>query len=159
MVKIFTPIYPSSAGNRDDKLYYQQLRKLIGEENGLDWDVVNKKGSKLSEIETRKHADLQEIAASDETDDNTDKNKHVSNADMKAAKDHRDSSTAHGANGDIIGNEDYATTTEYGVVKKMVNIADLNQTITNPPTQAEVQALSDKIDALLVELQDKGLME
>lgn len=27
-------------------------------------------------------------------------------------------------------------------------IADLNQTISNPPTQAEVQAISDKIDEL-----------
>lgn len=35
---------------------------------------------------------------------------------------------------------------------KRVNIAaiaDLNQTITNPPTQAEVQAISDKIDEIL----------
>jgi hypothetical protein len=38
-------------------------------------------------------------------------------------------------------------------------IADLNQTISNPPTQAEVQALSDKVDALLAALRAKGLME
>ena len=31
-------------------------------------------------------------------------------------------------------------------------VADLNQTISNPPTQAEVQAISDKIDELLGKL-------
>lgn len=37
-------------------------------------------------------------------------------------------------------------------------IADLNQTITDPPTQAEVQAISDKIDALLASLRSAGLL-
>ena len=31
-------------------------------------------------------------------------------------------------------------------------ITDLNQTITNPPTQAEVQAISDKVDEILAAL-------
>ena len=31
-------------------------------------------------------------------------------------------------------------------------VADLNQTISDPPTQAEVQAISDKIDELLGKL-------
>ena len=40
----------------------------------------------------------------------------------------------------------------FAEVNKRLNIAavaDLNQTITNPPTQAEVQAISDKIDEIL----------
>lgn len=32
---------------------------------------------------------------------------------------------------------------------KIAAVADLNQTISNPPTQAEVQAITDKIDELL----------
>lgn len=31
-------------------------------------------------------------------------------------------------------------------------VADLNQTISNPPTQAEVQAISDKVDVILAAL-------
>lgn len=38
------------------------------------------------------------------------------------------------------------------VTTQQAAIADLNQTITNPPTQAEVQAISDKIDELLAAL-------
>lgn len=37
-------------------------------------------------------------------------------------------------------------------------VADLNQTISDPPTQAEVQAISDKIDELLAALRAAGLM-
>lgn len=37
-------------------------------------------------------------------------------------------------------------------------VADLNQTISDPPTQAEVQAISDKVDELLAALRAAGLM-
>ena len=43
--------------------------------------------------------------------------------------------------------------------KQTSAIADLNQTISNPPTQAEVQAISDKIDELLAAMRTAGLME
>jgi hypothetical protein len=36
--------------------------------------------------------------------------------------------------------------------------ADLNQTISDPPTQAEVQAISDKVDALLAKLRTAGVI-
>ena len=38
------------------------------------------------------------------------------------------------------------------ISRKATAIADLDQTISNPPTQAEVQAISDKLDALLAAL-------
>ena len=41
----------------------------------------------------------------------------------------------------------------------MAAIADLDQTITDPPTQTEVQALSDKVDALLGALRTANLLE
>lgn len=43
--------------------------------------------------------------------------------------------------------------------KQTTAITDLNQTITNPPTQAEVQAISDKIDEILAALRVAGLVE
>lgn len=39
------------------------------------------------------------------------------------------------------------------------SVADLDQTITDPPTQAEVQALSDKVDELLGALRNLGVIE
>lgn len=53
---------------------------------------------------------------------------------------------------------DAATTSNFGLVKKIATIADLNQTITNPPTQAEVQAISDKIDELLAAARTAGVL-
>lgn len=41
----------------------------------------------------------------------------------------------------------------------VASIADLNQTITNPPTQAEVQAISDKVDELLAALRAAETMD
>ena len=38
-------------------------------------------------------------------------------------------------------------------------IPDLNQTITDPPTQAEVQAISDKVDLILAALRTVGKVE
>lgn len=37
-------------------------------------------------------------------------------------------------------------------------VADLNQTISNPPTQAEVQAISTKVDELLDSLRTAGIL-
>lgn len=36
--------------------------------------------------------------------------------------------------------------------------ADLNQTITDPPTQSEVQDISDKVDAILAKLRSAGVI-
>lgn len=44
------------------------------------------------------------------------------------------------------------------VVGDQTAIPDLNQTISDPPTQAEVQAISDKVDALLATLRTAGLL-
>ncbi|MCU7840850.1 MAG: hypothetical protein KZQ94_15910 [Candidatus Thiodiazotropha sp. (ex Troendleina suluensis)] len=42
------------------------------------------------------------------------------------------------------------------VVDKMQPTTDLNQTISATPTQAEVQAISNKVDELLGNLRDAG---
>ena len=47
-------------------------------------------------------------------------------------------------------------------LRKRTNIAavaDLNQNISDPPTEAEVQAISDKIDELLAALRLPQLMD
>lgn len=40
-----------------------------------------------------------------------------------------------------------------------VAVDDLNQSITNPPTQTEVQDISDKIDELLASLRTAQIIE
>jgi len=37
-------------------------------------------------------------------------------------------------------------------------VADLNQTISDPPTDTEVQAISDKVDELLASLRAAGII-
>jgi|GEM_PF-4700352 len=51
-----------------------------------------------------------------------------------------------------------ATTTAVGVVLRATTVANLALVVTNPPTQAEVQAVSDKVDALLAVLRTAGLL-
>lgn len=38
-------------------------------------------------------------------------------------------------------------------------VADLDQTISNPPTQAQVQAISDKIDELLAAFRTANILD
>ncbi len=45
------------------------------------------------------------------------------------------------------------------LTKQIAAVADLNQTISNPPTQAEVQAISDKIDELLAAMRTANRLE
>lgn len=53
-----------------------------------------------------------------------------------------------------------ATTTLPGRNTQATAVADLNQTISATPTQAEVQAISDKVDELLAALRAAtGLLE
>lgn len=53
------------------------------------------------------------------------------------------------------------TVTEGGTTTnnpKQASISPLNQTISNPPTQTEVQAISDKVDAILTALQSSNII-
>lgn len=52
-----------------------------------------------------------------------------------------------------------ATTLKAGSVKQAAAVADLNQTIGSPPTQAEVQAISDKVDELMAAQRTAGQLE
>lgn len=51
-----------------------------------------------------------------------------------------------------------ATTGATGLVKMALAVADLAQSISNPPTQAEVTAIQNKLNALLAQLRAAGLL-
>lgn len=51
-----------------------------------------------------------------------------------------------------------ATTTRPGTVLKSAAVADLNQDISAAYVEAEVQAISDKVDALLAALRTAGIL-
>jgi hypothetical protein len=51
-----------------------------------------------------------------------------------------------------------ATTATRGAVKMALAVANLAGSITNPPTQAEVTAIFNKVNALLAELRTAGLL-
>lgn len=59
----------------------------------------------------------------------------------------------------VVTENDTASSTVAGIVMAAVAIADLAQTISATPTQAEVQAISDKMDELLGGMRTAGLLE
>lgn len=52
-----------------------------------------------------------------------------------------------------------ASTSQRGTVKMAEAVADLTQIISNPPTQAQVQAIQTKINALLASLRAAGVLD
>jgi len=54
--------------------------------------------------------------------------------------------------------DDAASEALAGVVKMAAAVADLSQSITNPPTQAEVTAIQNKVNALLAALRAAGVV-
>jgi len=59
---------------------------------------------------------------------------------------------------EVITTNDTATAAAAGIVLAAGNVAQLAQAVSNPPTQAEVQAISDKVDELLAALVAAGEM-
>lgn len=59
----------------------------------------------------------------------------------------------------VVTKNDLATSSAAGIAKAAAALADLNQTISGSYTQAEVQAISDKVDALLAALRTAGVLE
>lgn len=112
MAKKLLPPNPEFLPPENRKIYYAELNRVLSESDAL------LEGTSLEDVTARPHSALQDIEGADDTDTDTVKDKHVSNAQMKTTADHIAATNAHGATGDIVGNEDYATTSEYGVVKK-----------------------------------------
>lgn len=125
-----------------DRVVFRWLTEIYTQltaANQVLWTSVNKATSALTDIEDRSHSLLDNVLSVDETDTDATKNKHTSNALEKASADHQAATTAHGRS-------------------QAVAVADLSQDITNPPSEAEVQAISDKVDELLANLRTSGTL-
>ncbi|WP_025899047.1 hypothetical protein [Sneathiella glossodoripedis] len=82
---------------------------------------------------------------------------------------HINATESHGATGDLVGAEDYATTAKGGTVKKLPSIADLSLsslTVGASYDQSEVTAIaaavedaSNKIDELLTAMRAAEMLE
>ena len=57
-----------------------------------------------------------------------------------------------------LSNADLDELDDLAAALPMAAEADLNQTISDPPTQTQVQDLSDKVDALLAKMRTAGLL-
>lgn len=60
---------------------------------------------------------------------------------------------------DEAAGQELAAAVDSGSNAQAAAVADLNQTISDPPTQAEVQAISDKMDELLASLRAANLLD
>jgi hypothetical protein len=125
----------------------------------LAWQQIDTAGSKLADLETRPHSALQDVEIADATGADDTTPRHLTDADAKAGADHRNAtSDVHGATGAVVGAGDLATPVTSGVVFQADAVADLNLAPSNPPTQAEVQAIGVKLDELLGRLRAAGLL-
>ena len=140
-------------------LWFSQIFGRLTSANQILWTQVDKATSALSDIEDRSHSVLDNVLSVDETSSDATKNKHTSNALAKASTDHQAATNAHGATGSVIGSGDTAGTASVGVVLQATAVADLNQNISDPPTESETQAISDKVDEILASLRTAGTMD
>ena len=121
------------AGLRVDRLTLSLLNaiiKRITETSGILWTQIDFTGSTIEDVE-----------------------------DVSISAAATDQILRRNASGVFVNTDATATTSKRGFVVQTGAIADLNQTITNPPTQAEVQAISNKIDALLAAMRTSGQLE
>lgn len=82
------PPYGAPPNGREWTLWFNQLMKRVSETAQLLWTQIDFTDSKLSDIISRPHSDLQLILPADDTDSDTDLDKHVSNAMVKVYADH-----------------------------------------------------------------------
>lgn len=124
--------------------WLEKVYRRIDAALAIAWQQIDTAGSKVSDLGDHSHDSLTE-------------NGGTGSHDAIAA--HVAATSAHGATGDLVGNLDLATGAVAGVVRQASALADLNLTASNPPTQAEVQAVSDKVDALLAKLRTAGILD
>lgn len=115
----------------DPSLYHwmAEVARRLNEVEGITWDSVSKEFSSIRDLEQRSHHDLTDVSPVDPTSSNAERNKHVSNLDIKTLVD-----------------------------RVAANVATLGGSISNPPTQGEVTAIRDKVNALINALVAAGLM-
>jgi len=159
MTQVPLPPPPRSVADRVLFKWLSTIYARLTTANQILWDQVDKASSALADLEDRSHSVLENVLSVDETSSDATKNKHTSNALAKDSADHQAATNAHGATGSVIGSGNIASTVSVGVVLQATDVAALSQTITNPPTQAEVQAISNKIDELLSSLKTAGTMD
>lgn len=58
----------------------------------------------------------------------------------------------------VLTTDSAATEAVRGAVRMAAEVADLTQSISNPPTQSEVQAIQAKVNALLAALRTAGMV-
>jgi hypothetical protein len=67
--------------------WFQQVQRILSFAGGVAWGIINKSDSKLSDLAERAHSMLQDVLAWS-SNENTDKVRHISNADGKVWQDH-----------------------------------------------------------------------
>lgn len=83
--------------------WIQQVQRVLSFTGGVAWGIINKAGSKLSDLAERTHAMLTDILGWTTGADTT-QNKHISNADGKVWQDHVEivNDNPHGTDHDML---------------------------------------------------------
>jgi hypothetical protein len=83
--------------------WLQQVQRILSFAGGVAWGIINKAGSKLSDLAERTHAMLQEVLGW-VSDEDTAQVRHISNADGKVWQDHVEitDGNPHGTDHDML---------------------------------------------------------
>jgi len=81
------PPQPNTDDKRQWNMWFNHIHKILSGAPGIAWLVVDKAGSKLTDIETRLHSMLQEVKGW-ATGTDTTKDRHISDAIGKVWQDH-----------------------------------------------------------------------
>lgn len=66
-----------------ERFYLDLIAQLTGS-GAIAWSLIDKTGSKLTDIATRPHSDLQNVLQGDDTSSSTTVGKHVTDAQLRA---------------------------------------------------------------------------
>lgn len=85
------PPHESKFPSRAWTQWFNKLGRYLSASGRVAWNVLSFTGSKLTDLEDRKHADLQEALSAEPESDDIVRDKHVSNADLSLTYNHTSS--------------------------------------------------------------------
>lgn len=82
------PRPPATDDKRQWGMWFDKIHMILAGMPGIEWAIVDKRGSHLSDLETRPHSELTNVLQADDTSTSTALEKHVTDAQVKVYGDH-----------------------------------------------------------------------
>jgi hypothetical protein len=151
-------------------IWFDRIFRMLSGAPGIAWGIISKATSKLSDLETRPHSQLESIEGVNVASTDTGQVKHVSDANGRKWEDHVDTNNAnpHGTDHSqldaIAQADDTSSNTDGGkhvtdaAMKYLKDRAHDAMTATADSTAADVATLKADFNTLLGKLRSTGRM-